>query len=203
MTIGKRIQARRKEIGMTVDQLAEKIGKNRATVYRYESNDIEKYPLDILQPLADALRTTPAFLMGWEDSLSNEQQIDVYIRGAKKWAADLRFSEQQSNRIIEYLANFASKQKTLVNCMADAEKVEGKIIIDSTLQGIIDDLSHWASIAVKYVNEDLAYDDSPFSEDNIRDQFLSAIRKMSVEDQYRWLVRIQDFIDQNYPTKED
>lgn len=203
MTIGKRIQARRKEIGMTVDQLAEKIGKNRATVYRYENNDIEKYPLDLLQPLADALRTTPAFLMGWEDPLTSEQQIDVYIRGAKKWATDFRFSEQQTNRIIEYLANLASKQKALVNCMADAEKVEGKIMINSSLQGIVDDLSYWASIAVKYVNEDLSFDDNPFSEDNIREQYLSAIRRMSIEDQYRWLVRIQDYIEEHYPLKDE
>ena len=68
MTIGERIKARRMEIGLSVDQVAEKIGKNRATVYRYESNDIEKYTLDVLMPLAEALRTTPAYLMGWEES---------------------------------------------------------------------------------------------------------------------------------------
>ena len=70
MTIGDRIKARRLEIGLSVDEVAIRIGKNRATVYRYESNDIEKYPLDILQPLAQALMTTPAYLMGWEDSES-------------------------------------------------------------------------------------------------------------------------------------
>ena len=70
MTIGDRIKARRLEIGLSVDEVAKRIGKNRATVYRYESNDIEKYPLDILQPLAQALMTTPAYLMGWEDSES-------------------------------------------------------------------------------------------------------------------------------------
>lgn len=203
MTTGQRIKARRKELGISAEKLAEKLDISPATIYRYENGDIEKVPGERLAPIAEALSTTPAFLMGWEGPLTNEQQIDVYIRGAKKWATDFRFSEQQSNRIIEYLANLASKQKALVNCMADAEKADGKIVIDSTLQGIIDDLSYWASIAVKYVNEDLAYDDSPFSEDNIRDQYLSAIRKMSVEDQYRWLVRIQDFIDQNYPVKEE
>jgi len=69
MTIGNRIKLRRQEIGLSVDQLADRIGKNRATVYRYESNDIEKFPLDILEPLADALRTTPAYLMGWEETV--------------------------------------------------------------------------------------------------------------------------------------
>lgn len=67
-SIGDRIKKRRIEIGLSVDQVAEKIGKNRATVYRYESSEIEKFPIDILTPLADALRTTPAFLMGWEDT---------------------------------------------------------------------------------------------------------------------------------------
>lgn len=66
MTMGDRIKARRIEVGLTVDQVAERIGKNRATVYRYESNDIEKFTLDVLYPLADALQTTPAYLMGWE-----------------------------------------------------------------------------------------------------------------------------------------
>ena len=68
MTIGDRIKARRVQIGLTVDQVADRIGKNRATVYRYESNDIEKFPLDILPPLAEVLNTTPAYLMGWSDS---------------------------------------------------------------------------------------------------------------------------------------
>lgn len=70
MTIGDRIKQRRLEIGLSVDQVAEKIGKNRATVYRYESKEIEKFPIDILSPLAEALHTTPAYLMGWEDSVS-------------------------------------------------------------------------------------------------------------------------------------
>lgn len=68
MSIGDRIKRRRLEIGLSVDQVAEKIGKNRATVYRYESSEIEKFPIDILVPLADALKTTPAYLMGWEDA---------------------------------------------------------------------------------------------------------------------------------------
>lgn len=179
-------------------------------------NDLSQYVSGKVEPgqekltiLGLALNVSETWLMGYDVSPSRDvgyssvERIDLNIRGAKKWATDVRFSEQQTNRIIEYLANLASKQKALVNCMADAEKADGKIVIDSTLQGIIDDLSYWASIAVKYVNEDLAYNDSPFSEDNIREQYLSAIRKMSLEDQYRWLVRIQDFIDQNYPVKEE
>lgn len=67
MTIGERIKARRKQLGLTVDELSERLGKNRATIYRYESNNIEKLPTTVLEPLAKALNTTPAYLMGWEE----------------------------------------------------------------------------------------------------------------------------------------
>ena len=68
MKIGDRIKKRREELGLTVDQLAEKIGKDRATVYRYESKKIEGLPINILKPLAEALKTTESYLMGWEEN---------------------------------------------------------------------------------------------------------------------------------------
>ncbi len=67
MTIGQRIKARRKELGISAEKLAESLGISPATVYRYEKGDIEKMPGDLLEPLAKALYTTPAFLMGWDD----------------------------------------------------------------------------------------------------------------------------------------
>ena len=67
MYVGKRIKDRRIELGFSVDEVAAKLGKNRATIYRYESNDIENFPITVLEPLAIVLQTTPAYLMGWVD----------------------------------------------------------------------------------------------------------------------------------------
>ena len=67
MIIGKRIQQRRKELKMSADELARRLGKDRSTVYRYEKGDIENMPLDILEPIATALQTTPQYLMGWSE----------------------------------------------------------------------------------------------------------------------------------------
>jgi transcriptional regulator with XRE-family HTH domain len=64
-TIGKRIRDRRIELGMSVDDLAARLCKNRATVYRYESDEIENFPVSIIGPLADVLGVSPAYLMGW------------------------------------------------------------------------------------------------------------------------------------------
>lgn len=67
MTVGQRIKSRRKELGISADKLGEILGKDRSTVFRYENGDIEKLPIDILKPIAEALSTTPAYLMGWEN----------------------------------------------------------------------------------------------------------------------------------------
>lgn len=64
-TMGDRIRDRRLELGLSVDDVAKRLGKNRATVYRYESDYIENLPLSVIPPLAEVLKVTPAYLMGW------------------------------------------------------------------------------------------------------------------------------------------
>lgn len=63
MTIGKQIKRRRKELKMSVDELAKRLGKDRSTIYRYESGDIGNMPLDLLLPMSEALETTPQDLL--------------------------------------------------------------------------------------------------------------------------------------------
>ena len=72
MTVGRRIREYRKKLGLSVDDVAEKLGKNRATIYRYESDDIENLPAPVLEPLAKILQTTPAELMGWKKDLTGD-----------------------------------------------------------------------------------------------------------------------------------
>lgn len=78
MTIGDRIKRRRQELGLSVDEVAEKLKKNRATIYRYESHDIEKLPTTILEPLALVLKCTPGYLMGWESDAEDMRDIFSY-----------------------------------------------------------------------------------------------------------------------------
>ena len=82
MTTGKRIKARRKELGISADQLAEKIGVNRSTIFRYENGDIEKLPLTHLEPIAVALSTTVENLMGWEKT-PEQEELEEYLEQLK------------------------------------------------------------------------------------------------------------------------
>ena len=65
MEIGKRIKDRRKTLGISAEQLADAIGVSPATIYRYESGNIENMGIDKLTPIAKYLRTNEAYLMGW------------------------------------------------------------------------------------------------------------------------------------------
>ena len=81
MNIGQRIKERRRELHMSADKLAELIGKDRSTIFRYEKGDIENLPLDVLEPIAAALHTTPQYLMGWVDkevSQKNGVLTDIF-----------------------------------------------------------------------------------------------------------------------------
>ncbi len=81
MNIGLRIKEKRKEKKMSADELGKCLGKDRSTIYRYEKGDIENLPLDILEPIAKALDTTPAYLMGWEQvQQKNSTLADLTIR---------------------------------------------------------------------------------------------------------------------------
>ena len=65
MTIGKQIRKRRKELKMSVDELARKVGKDRSTIYRYENGDIGNMPLELVLPMVEALNMTPQELLSF------------------------------------------------------------------------------------------------------------------------------------------
>ena len=67
MTLGQRIKKRREELGMSVDELAKRLGKNRATVYRYENDEIKEVPLNMIAELCAAMTCQAGYFLGWTD----------------------------------------------------------------------------------------------------------------------------------------
>ena len=57
----------RKSRGMTLDELAERVGTSKQTIHRYENGIITNVPPKKVESLANALGTTPGELMGWDD----------------------------------------------------------------------------------------------------------------------------------------
>lgn len=85
MEINEIIKQRRKELGLTLKQVAEKLGVSESLISRYESKDVKNMGIDKIAPLAKILKCSPAYLMGWEeeptkpiDPIIEEYQLDEY-----------------------------------------------------------------------------------------------------------------------------
>ncbi len=68
MNVGDRIKLRRKEIGMSQTDLANEVGSTKQNIYKYENGIITNIPSDKIEAISAALCTTPAYLMGWDDT---------------------------------------------------------------------------------------------------------------------------------------
>lgn len=65
--IGERINARRKELGMTQEELSKKLGyKNKSTISQIE-NGVNDIMQSKVASFAEALNTTVAYLVGLEE----------------------------------------------------------------------------------------------------------------------------------------
>ncbi len=74
MGLPQNIKERRKELGLTLAEIAKMVGVTEATVQRWESGNIKNLRQERIASLAVALGTTPAYLMGWENESTNEEK---------------------------------------------------------------------------------------------------------------------------------
>lgn len=66
MTTGERIKQLRKEHKMTQEQLGEIIGVQKAAIQKYEKGTVQNIKRASLIKLAQALDTTPEYILGWD-----------------------------------------------------------------------------------------------------------------------------------------
>lgn len=106
-----KLKARRLELGLTLDELAKKVGVSSPTISRYESGEIKNVRRDKIKFLADALEVTPGYLMGWEEETIDNFKIDT--RGINTIAAHFEgdnFTENDKLDIENFIKYVLSKK---------------------------------------------------------------------------------------------
>ena len=98
MTIGEKIKARRKELGLTTEELGRMIGVQRAAVTKYEKGYIDLKARQILL-IADALQVSPVDLLSDDDSdlTTEERSLITAYR-----AADDRAREDALKTLLDH-----------------------------------------------------------------------------------------------------
>ncbi len=67
-TLQVRLKKRRRQLGLTLAQVAEEIGVKEATVQRYESGAIQNIKYKTILKLSDTLKCSPSYLLCWTDA---------------------------------------------------------------------------------------------------------------------------------------
>ena len=75
--LSRKIKQLRLAKGMTLEQVADIVGVGKSTVRKWETGMIANMKRDKIALLAQALSTTPAYLMGWEENTHVEHYIQV------------------------------------------------------------------------------------------------------------------------------
>lgn len=88
-TVGENILRMRKKLGWTQEELALKMGyKSKSTINKIEmgKNDI---PQSKILQFAEALGTTPAYLMGWEEDKKETALDDIELTEGERILIEL------------------------------------------------------------------------------------------------------------------
>lgn len=73
--IANTLKALRRKAGLTLEEVAQRLGTSKQTIHRYENGIISNIPNEKIERLAEVLKTTPAELMGWEDSVYSYDNV--------------------------------------------------------------------------------------------------------------------------------
>ena len=100
--LGQRIKQRRLELDLSQEELAARMGlKSKSTICKIERGE-DNLTTDTVRKYADALHTTPSYLMGWEEAPASPDPAKV--------EEAMKLYEQFSRLTPEY-------QKTLLNML--------------------------------------------------------------------------------------
>ena len=84
-----RIKERRLKLEMSYQDLSDATGISKSTLQRYETGYIKKVPINQIEILAKALHTTPSYLMGWDNTVTEAPSVSLTPRDERQIAADL------------------------------------------------------------------------------------------------------------------
>lgn len=96
------IRNRRKELGMSQEELAKKVGyTSRSTIARIEKGEID-ISRDKIFAFADALKTTPGDLMGLDGTLEKEYSKEISYHSQEFYPlVDILLSDPDLKSVIE------------------------------------------------------------------------------------------------------
>lgn len=112
--ISDRIKRARDAQGMTLKEISDLIGVSEATFSRYEGGHIGNIPSSRIEKIAEFLKVTPGYLMGWEDKEpleSVEKLIEDFPEGIRMIRrASKELSPKDRERLIKIMKSYLDQE---------------------------------------------------------------------------------------------
>ena len=106
------IKSRRLELGLTLEQVGQKVGVRKSTVRKWETGDIENMKRDKISKLADALKVSPSYIMGFDN-----QAPKTHTKEFEKIIAHIKsdVTKEEMEEIINFIDYVNSKRTNQQN----------------------------------------------------------------------------------------
>lgn len=118
-TIGDRIKERRNTLGLTLLEIAEQLNVKEATVQRYESGEIKNIKHETIVNLAEILKCSPSYLMGWDDTPPTTEDTIV-----KLLKAQYSLNEQDVKFVMDYIKLAPAEREALRTAIEAIKKIK-------------------------------------------------------------------------------
>lgn len=116
MTMGDRIKQLRLSKGMTQEELGQKIGVQKAAIYKYESGLVVNLKRNIIEKLSNVLEVSPSYLMGLQDN-----DLDGQNSQKEKPAENDRLTERDRKDIAKDLERLRQDLESADTLMFDGD----------------------------------------------------------------------------------
>ena len=106
MTTGDKIHYLRTKLGLTLQELGDKVGVDASTVRKWETGYIKSLRTDKMQKLAAALDTSVDYLMGWTENNVNVGSVGTNNGVIGQNSGNIHLEQEQSKEEAELLRIF-------------------------------------------------------------------------------------------------
>lgn len=109
---GSRLKELRISKGISADELGRMIGKNRATIYRYEDGSIDTIPIGTVKRLAEIFEVSPAYLIGYTDNPVSSETQEKFNKAVEEYTKKfVAYIDPIIDEIIEKFKNLPDSEK--------------------------------------------------------------------------------------------
>jgi transcriptional regulator with XRE-family HTH domain len=138
--VGQRIKERRGDLGISMPELGRRVGVNKSTIQRYETDGVDPKRTMIINGLAEALLTTPEWLTGlseekeYDSKTLCQREIEEHIKKYLDTVTNVVKGEPHQELLTNFLGKIIDLYSVLCHYFADAMAEVDQVAEDEGLK---------------------------------------------------------------------